>query len=291
MTDKNTKVEKFEMEAFNSLTEEIINFDITMNNYKQNKYTKISPKSFNTKNKIVNILDNKDFNGNISNWNTSNIKEMEEVFTQYFPNTSNKNNDVNFDSATGIYSTTNIFKNIFEEEKTDKNKLSAFHRMITFFRKLFLSNKRVEKEITKIEVISKKPDFPSSDEFQTIYNQIIENINNSSSLFPTIVISHMSSLKDSYYKILENLDSLDESSKREVSKSIREFLPKLINSYMAIPLIEINGENSNQLKSQKILVEGIEEIVSNMKDAVLNINELKLSELSVVTRTIRATLK
>ena len=291
MTDKNTKVEKFEMEAFNSLTEEIINFDITMNNYKQNKYTKISPKSFNTKNKIVNILDNKDFNGNISNWNTSNIKEMEEIFTQYFPNTSNKNNDVNFDSATGIYSTRNIFKNIFQEEKTEKNKLSAFHRMITFFRKLFLSNKRVEKEITKIEVISKKPDFPSSDEFQTIYNQIIENINNSSSLFPTIVISHMSSLKDSYYKILENLDSLDESSKREVSKSIREFLPKLINSYMAIPLIEINGENSNQLKSQKILVEGIEEIVSNMKDAVLNINELKLSELSVVTRTIRATLK
>lgn len=291
MTDKNTKVEKFEMEAFNSLTEEIINFDITMNNYKQNKYTKISPKSFYTKNKIVNILDNKDFNGNISSWNTSNIKEMEEVFTQYFPNTSNKNNDVNFDSATGIYSTTNIFKNIFEEEKTDKNKLSAFHRMITFFRNLFLSNKKVEKEITKVEVITKKPDFPPSDEFQTIYNQIIEKINNSYSLFPAIVMSHMSSLKNYYYKILENLDSLDESSKREISKSIREFLPKLIDSYMAIPLIEINGENSNQLKSQKILVEGIEEIVSNMKDAVLNINELKLSELSVVTRTIRATLK
>ena len=76
----------------------------------------------------------------------------------------------------------------------------------------------------------------------------------------------------------------------KVTKSIRDFLPKLIDSYIAIPLIEINGENSNQLKAQKILVEGIEEITANMKETVLTINELKLSELSVVTRTIRATL-
>ena len=317
MSDKNTKINSFEKELFKSLAKTTMDVDIKKQYLYQ--HNKNSLKNLSTKNKIVDISDDKDFSGNIDDWNVSNIKEMKELFLQdisnwdfskvkdmrevflqdsndiysnnvYSYNTLDKNNDINLDSATGLYNKKNIFKNMFEEEKTKENKLSAFHRMIVFFKNLFLSNKKVEKEIVKIEVITKKPDFPPSDEFQSIYNQMIEKIHSSSSLFPAIVIENMSSLKNYYYKILENLDSLDESNKREVSKSIRDFLPKLIDSYIAIPLIEINGENSNQLKAQKILVEGIEEITANMKETVLTINELKLSELSVVTRTIRATL-
>ena len=77
----------------------------------------------NTKNKVVNILGNKNFSEDMSKWDFSKVKDMREVFLQDMSkwdfskvedmrevflqkshNTFDKNNDINLDSATGLYS-------------------------------------------------------------------------------------------------------------------------------------------------------------------------------------------
>ena len=58
----------------------------------------------NTKNKVVNILGNKNFSEDMSKWDFSKVKDMREVFLQKSHNTFDKNNDINLDSATGLYS-------------------------------------------------------------------------------------------------------------------------------------------------------------------------------------------
>lgn len=209
------------------------------------------------------------YNGNIVEWNTSNITEMESMF---------KNN---------IY--TSLKSQDLNPEKVEK-KLSVFHRMIDFFRNIFINKQHEKKEIQNNDVVVKKPDFPQTDEFQNIYNELLNKIHLSSSFFSKDIMVGLESIKDSYYKIIENTDTLNESSKREIAKSIRGFLPKLIESYIAIPLKEINETNKIQIQAQEILMEGINEISETMQEAVLEINENKLSELSIVTRTIKATL-
>ena len=68
----------------------------------------------NTNNKVVNILDNKNFSEDMSKWDFSKVEDMREVFLQKSHNTFDKNNDINLDSATGLY---NKKKKIITDKK------------------------------------------------------------------------------------------------------------------------------------------------------------------------------
>lgn len=189
--------------------------------------------------------------------------------------------------------TNNIYHKAIKKEN-EAISISSFKKMLLYFKKVL--DIILSKENKKMDS-SEKKDIPLKNEnFEDklyILNDLINkyqtnNVNKYTRELPKESLEKLQMLQKTFVVLANNTKEIDIEDKKTLYKILIQFIPSMFEAYENIEEKEINGVNNTN--SHQILDESLSVIHQKVKSINDVIQDKKISQLSVINRSIKASL-